>query len=155
MLFARALTWWASSACLFMLLVAEWTALDWMAAGAAGLAAAGLAAIMWRAGLLHHGFRLRWLSAVPKLALQTGIDFGIITVALVRQLVRRRREPGAFVARDDFPAGGDGPRDIGWRAWVAIAATWSPNSYVIDIDREAGTRLSHDLVPHRPSETPA
>lgn len=154
MVLVRGLLWWAGLAGLFMLFAAEWTGVDWEGAGGAGLVAAGLALLMWRAGLLGHRFRWRWLSAVPAVAKQIVADFGIITAVLIRQLVRGRRDAGQFVARDDFPIGA-GRDGTGWRAWVEMAATWSPNSYVVDIDVEAGTRLSHDLTPHRPSEQPA
>jgi hypothetical protein len=75
------------------------------------------------------------------------VDFGIVMAALVR----RRR--GEFVVRD-FEAGGDDPYSVGVRAFTMLVANFSPNAYVIDIDREQNLVLLHDLVPFRKSEEP-
>jgi hypothetical protein len=44
---------------------------------------------------------------------------------------------------------------VGPRAWTALAASYSPNAYVIDIEPETHRVLLHDLVPRRESERPA
>jgi hypothetical protein len=81
---------------------------------------------------------------------QIVIDFGIITVALVRSVVERKVVRGEYRAHP-FPAGAG----QGVRAWAAWAAQFSPNAYVVEIDPERDLVLVHDLVPHRPSEEPA
>ena len=54
-----------------------------------------------------------------------------------------------------FEATGDDAADVGARAWAQWAANFSPNAIPVDIDRDAGTSLVHDLVPNRASEKPA
>ena len=44
---------------------------------------------------------------------------------------------------------------VGPRAWTALAASFSPNAYVVDIEPETESVLLHDLVPRRSSESPA
>jgi hypothetical protein len=83
------------------------------------------------------------------------VDFVILTVALARAMRDGRRDGvGAFNTRA-FRAGGKTPLGSSWRALAAYAATWSPNAYLLDIDREGNRRLMHDLVPRPASERPA
>ena len=82
------------------------------------------------------------------------VDFGIVVWALVASLARREVVRGAFRAHD-FPAGGDDPESAAVRAWVSVAATFSPNAYVVDLDPDHDLSLVHDLVPFRASEKPA
>jgi hypothetical protein len=60
------------------------------------------------------------------------------------ELVSRRLERGT-----------DAARGVGPRAWTALAASYSPNAYVIAVEPESCTVLLHDLVRHRESEKPA
>jgi hypothetical protein len=82
------------------------------------------------------------------------VDFGIVMGVLFRSLLRREIHRGRFVVRD-FDAGGYDPRSFGRRAFATFAANFSPNAYVVDIDREQNVSLLHDLVPFRKSEEPA
>jgi hypothetical protein len=80
------------------------------------------------------------------------VDFGIVVWALLASVARREVVRGSFRSREldrKRDAGGAGPR-----AWVALAASYSPNAYVVDVEPDA-TVLVHDLVPHRRSESPA
>lgn len=139
----------------FMLFTGQWTAVNWIGAGAAGLIAGLLTVPLTATGLFRLRFRASWVRQVVGPVLQVFADFAIVVGALVGCLLTGRRERGAFVARRDFPTGGRDPEGTAWRAVVALLATWSPNSYVVDIDAGSGTRLSHDLVPRRSSERPA
>lgn len=147
--------WVVVLAGLFMLFTAQWTAVNWLGAGVAGLVAGLLTAPLTRTGLFRVRFRASWLRQVAGPLLQVFPDFVIVTGSLIACVATGRRERGAFVARRDFPAGGRDPEGTAWRALVALLATWSPNSYVVDTDAGSGVRLSHDLVPRRSSERPA
>lgn len=147
--------WLGVLAGLFMLFTAEWTAADWVGAGACALVAAAATSALVRIGLFDLRFRAGWLRYVPVALLQTVVDFGIVTAQLARCMSRRTRAGGAFVARREFPAGRKDAEGTAWRGFVAVTATLSPNSYVVDIDPDRGNRLSHDLVPCRRSEEPA
>ena len=75
------------------------------------------------------------------------VDFGILMWALVRS-AHGREVRGEFVRR---PFRVD---DAGVRAWVGLAATYSPNAYVVGFDTDGETALVHDLVRNRSSESP-
>lgn len=139
----------------FMLFTGQWTAVNWVGAGSAGLVAGLLTIPLTKSGLFRLRFRLSWVRQLGAPLLQVFIDFAIVTVALARSIVTGRRVVGRFVARRHFPAGARDAEDTAWRAVVAVLATWSPNSYVVDTDAGSGNRLSHDLVPRRSSERPA
>ena len=70
------------------------------------------------------------------------MEFGLIAWALA---VRRGMQ-GRFrtVA---LPVRGRDPAARGRRALLALAVTYSPNSYVVDVDEEEGVVLVHELVP--------
>jgi hypothetical protein len=152
---AAALLWAAALTGTWMLLVAQSTLVNWVAAVGGGVVAALGARLLAARGHHAYTFRAGWLRWLPALTWQIVADFGIITAALGRAIATGRRTAGGgFVARE-FDAGGDTARGRSWRAFVTLAATWSPNSYVVDIDRTAGHRINHDLVPHRASERPS
>lgn len=92
---------------------------------------------------------------LPSVGKQIFVDFWIVSARLAACIATRTRSSGVFVARSDFPTGAKDPEGITWRAFVSVAASFSPNSYVIDIDPDTGNRLAHDLVPNRSSELPA
>jgi multisubunit Na+/H+ antiporter MnhE subunit len=146
--------WAVALALLFMLYVGESTTADWVAAGILGAVAAVLIAPLIRSRLFSSRIRLAWLRLVPSVFVNVFVDFWVVSVHLARCVVRRQTSSGAFVARS-FQGGGPGRAGSAWRAFVSVMATWSPNSYVVDIDPEHGDRLSHDLVPRRASERPA
>lgn len=139
---------------LWALVVGEWYRSEALIGAALALAAAAVAeAARTRTGV---GVRVpaRLLVRSASVPLLIVADFGVLVWALVRSLVDRRVVRGAIVTRA-FEATGDAPEERGARAFTALAATYSPNAYVLDIDCEAGTIVLHDLVPWRPSESPA
>lgn len=150
-----AVAWFSVLAWVFMMLVADWTAVNWIAAGALAAIATGLTLPLVARGTFGFRFRLAWATVLPSVAKQIFVDFWILTAALCRSMAQRRRSVGLFVARADVPVGRRDPEGTAWRAFVSVASTWSPNSYVIDLNADTGTRLSHDLVPNRSSESPA
>lgn len=151
---AAASAWAGVLAFVFIGFVGEWTAVDWAGAGATAVLAALLTVPMTLEGLFNLRGRLRWVGELAAPFGQVFIDFGIITAFLARSMVAGRRGTGAFVARN-FEAGKKDPEATARRGFVMLAATLSPNSYVVDINAERDQRLSHDLVPHRASERPA
>lgn len=151
---AAASAWAGVLAFVFIGFVGEWTAVDWAGAGACSLLASLLTVPMTSEGLFDLRGRLRWVGELASPFGQLFIDFGIITAFLARSMVAGRRGAGAFVARKSA-AGKKDPEATARRGFVMLAATLSPNSYVVDIDAEKNQRLAHDLVPHRASERPA
>lgn len=115
-------------------------------AGATACAALAAALVVGRRPL--RGGRARWTATAPSIAWQALVDFLIVTAVLVRSIRRGDRGPVGHLVRRPSAALGDGAAM--WRAWLATAATYSPNAYVLDIDRDTGQALLHGLRP-RPS----
>jgi hypothetical protein len=138
----------------WLLLAGEWNRQQWVAAAAAAAAGATFGELV-RARM---GFAARLplsaLADVPSVLLAIVVDFGLLVRALAVSAWRREVVRGVFRSHE-LETGGDDARGVGLRAWTEIAATYSPNSYVVEIEPERGLVLLHDLVPRRSSETPA
>jgi multisubunit Na+/H+ antiporter MnhE subunit len=150
-----AVVWFGIALGLWTLWVAQPTLVNWVA----GIAVAALTAVAARVvasrGLLSHTFRRSWLPLLAAVPWQIVVDFWLVTRELaVAVATRDRGTRGSFVTAA-FDAGGDTARGRSWRAFVTLAATLSPNSYVIDIDRDNARRTNHDLVRNAASERPA
>lgn len=148
------LAWWLALFWFWLLLAGEWNRQEWVAAAIAATIAASLAEL----ARVRTGFAarlpLRALADVPRVLGMVVVDFGIVVWALLASVGRRSIVRGRLVSRD-LERGPDAAGGVGPRAWTALAASYSPNAYVIDIEREAQTVLLHDLVPNRRSESPA
>lgn len=134
--------------------VGEWDGLSalWGAGASAGPGV--VAAVLARRGLTPPAPRLRWLAVVPSTVWRTAVDFCVVTAVLARSMARGRRGPVGRFVRTASTAGGADRRAATRRVWLAAAVTWSPNAYVIDVDRDTGRALLHDLRPSRASEKP-
>jgi multisubunit Na+/H+ antiporter MnhE subunit len=99
----------------------------------------------------RRGYRLelRWVVRalrVPWLVLR---EFAVVTRVLLLSIVRRERPSGSF-RLSPFPVGGNEPTARARRAFVAVAETLSPNSYVVGMYADEGGVLIHDLEPKPP-----
>ena len=148
------LGWWLALFWLWMLLVGEWDATEWVAAAGAAAVGATLGELARARLEVAPRLPLRALVDVPQVLAMVAVDFGILVWALLRSLVRREVVRGSFRSHE-LETGGRDARGVGLRAWTEIAATYSPNAYVVEIEPERGLVLLHDLVPHPPSESPA
>ncbi len=148
------LAWWLALFWLWMLLVGEWNRIEWVAAACA--AALGATIAEYARTVAGIAFRIprERVAAAASVPVMIVVDFAIVMGVVFRSLVRGRVVRGRFVVRE-LDTGGDDPRGVGSRAWTTLAATYSPNAYVVDIDPERDTVLLHDLVVHRRSEEPA
>jgi multisubunit Na+/H+ antiporter MnhE subunit len=129
---------WFALFWLWLLLAGDWNRTELIAAAAA----ATIASLFVRR---LPGFRVTKAWSVPVMVC---VDFGILMWALVRSAMRREVVRGEFVRR---PFRGD---SAGLRAWVGVAATYSPNAYVVGFDADSEVALIHDLVRNRNSEKP-
>lgn len=145
--------WWIALFWVWLAYQGEWNRIEWVAAAGAATLGASLASAVAARGLLR--FRIPWraIGDAKNVPLQIVLDFGIVSLALVRRL-RGRQVAGTFVVRS-YPSAGRGAEAAGDRAWRGTLATLSPNAYVVDIDPGSHVVLIHDLVPHPPSEAPA
>lgn len=134
---------------LWALVVGEWDRSIALFGAASAVAATALAEVLRTRAAVGVRIPAKLLAEGLSIPPMIVADFGVITWALLRSGLRRRVVRGELVTRtlrDNRP---------GARAWIAFAATYSPNALVVDIDRERGTILLHDLVPWRKSESPA
>jgi hypothetical protein len=134
-----------------MLLVGEWNWIEWFAGACAAAVGATLAEIACSATLHRLHVPLDRIAAAWTVPGMIVVDTGIVLWALLRCLARFQAPRGRFIAR---PYAGDARRADD-RAWTVLAANYSPNSFVVDVDADAETVLVHDLVPFRKSEEPA
>jgi hypothetical protein len=146
--------WWLVLFWLWFLLVGEWNGQEWVAAAVA----AAIGASLGEFARVRTGFAARLtdraIADVPRALAMVFVDFGILVWALLRSAARRDVVRGEFVSRE-LSRGSVAAHGVGPRAWTALAASYSPNAYVVDIDPETCFVLLHDLVPHGPSESPA
>lgn len=145
--------WWFALFWLWLVLVGQWNREQLIAAAIAAAIAATLAEF----ARVRTGFKARIparaLRDVPQVLLMVFVDFGIVSWALLRNIVRREVVRGQFVSRE-LSRSRDA-RGVGPQAWTTLAASYSPNAYVLDIDPETRRVLLHDLVSNRHSESPA
>jgi hypothetical protein len=147
------LSWWVPLFFGWLLLAGEWNRQELVAAAGAATIAASVAE--FSRARIGFGARvpLRALADAPQVLLMVFVDFGIVMGALLAGAGRGRFPRGEFVRRAlDRPEDAEG---TGARAWTALAASYSPNAYVLEIGAESGEVLFHDLRPRRSSESPA
>jgi multisubunit Na+/H+ antiporter MnhE subunit len=146
------LGWWCVLFPLWLVFVGAWDLYDGVAGVAAAAVAATAALVVRELGLLSFRPRVGGFSGFARVPLQVFADFGILAVALVRTLAGRPVR-GIFLAKK-LPTGGRGSEAAFARALAAIAATYSPNAYVVDVDLDRNVVLMHDLVRNSASEEP-
>jgi multisubunit Na+/H+ antiporter MnhE subunit len=148
------LAWWVALFWLWLLLAGEWNRQELVAAAVAAAIAATLAEVARTRTGLHPRLPAQALVDVPQVLGMVVVDFAIVVWALLVSVGRRRVVRGRIVSRE-LDRGAQAARGAGPRAWTALAASYSPNAYVLDIEPESRTVLVHDLVPNRSSESPA
>jgi hypothetical protein len=114
-------------------------------AGAAALGAT-FAELARRQGLLAFAPDLRSLTPAVRIPWRVLYEFGVVTRALLLDLLRRRRIRSRWLAVG-FRAGGDGPVSAGRRAAATLIENFSPNTIAVDIDYDEDVALRHDLDP--------
>jgi hypothetical protein len=141
---------WLALFWLWLLLAGDWNRIEIIAAACGAAVAATIAEIARSRAGVSPRVPLVWVGRAWSVPHQIVVDFGIITAALARSLVRRSVVRGEFRAHPFPPREGQGVR-----AWAVWAAQFSPNAYVIEVDADRELVLVHDLVPNRASEKPA
>lgn len=145
--------WWPALFWLWLLLAGDWNRSEWIAAACGATVAATIAEFARSRTGFDARLPVRAVSDVPRVLGMVFVDFGIVVWALIASAFRRRVVRGTLVSRE--LERGAATRGVGPRAWTALAASYSPNAYVLDIEPEQRTVLLHDLVPNRKSESPA
>jgi hypothetical protein len=139
--------WWLALFWLWMLMQGAWEAMEIAAGAGAAALGATLAEAARRQGLLAFAPETRWLGRGLRLLWRLPYEFGIVTDALVRDVlgIRRVRSRWAVnplpTARRIAVAEGD-------RAAALAAENVAPNTMAIEA-ADGGEALKHDLVPGR------
>ena len=139
---------------LWLLLAGQWSPSTAVVGAACALGAAALAETIRSRAAVGVRIPAALLARAVTIPLLVVADFGLLVWVLVRSAAERRPVRGVFVTRP-FAATGDAPEERGARAFTTLAATYSPNAYVVDVDCDEGTILLHDLIVWRRSESPA
>jgi hypothetical protein len=112
----------------------------------AGAIAAGIAVGFWillgLLGLLRYRPRGRLLARSATLSWYVLRDFGIVTLALLRE------RPGGRFVEFDLPDGSAGDR-----ALAGLLGSVAPNAYLVDFDTHRRRALVHELDPARSKGT--
>jgi hypothetical protein len=137
--------WWCAFWGLWFAFTGEWNRIEWVAAACAATLSSVIAALVVGRGLVDARVTLEVALAAALVPWRVVQEFGILVVFLVRSLAARGGRQGQFRALD-WPSSGKTPADRGRRAFISIAATFSPNSYVVHMDEDDDVALVHDLV---------
>jgi multisubunit Na+/H+ antiporter MnhE subunit len=130
----RIVLWWAVLFGLWQLYVGQTTTQTTIAGAIAAGLAVGAALLVTRLGLYRFGLDPRWLRRAAVLPWEIVRDFAVVTLALARG-----RPTGSF-REVDVPA-----RTAGDRALAGLLGSIAPNVYVVDVDRDRGAALVHEL----------
>jgi hypothetical protein len=142
------LSWFAALFLLWLALVGTVQDVEQIAGLGAAAIGATVAEVIRSQGLLRYRVEWRWLRLLWKPLWRVVPDFFLVLSALVR------RPHGRFRSLE-FPAGGERAVDAGRRAFAVVAPSLAPNRLVVDVDKETGRALVHDLVPSSaPRELP-
>jgi multisubunit Na+/H+ antiporter MnhE subunit len=125
---------WAALLGLWQLYVGQTTTQTTIAGAIAAGLAVGAALLVGRLGLYRFGLDPRRLRRAAALPWEIVRDFALLTRALARG-----RPAGAF-REVDVPA-----RTAGDRALAGLLRSIAPNAYVVDVDRDRGSALVHEL----------
>jgi hypothetical protein len=127
---------------LWLLYEGEWDRSEVIAGVAAAAIGATAATVALAVALPRHRFETRVLVRASKVPWAVVQEFGIVTWFLVRH----PRGGGQFQTYD-FSAGRGDPIGRARRATTTLLATFSPNSYILDIDESSNEMLAHTLKP--------
>jgi multisubunit Na+/H+ antiporter MnhE subunit len=149
-LWFTAMFWW------WMLLSGEWDHEEWISAAAAAALVATVGESARRVAELDIRVPLERLTQLPLALAMVVADFLTITWVLVVSAFGLRPFRGRFIhRRASFDTTGLDAEGATRRGLTILIAGYSPNAYVIDVDRKEETVLVHDLVTRRKSEEPA
>lgn len=143
---------WIACFWLWLLLAGDWNRIEWIAAASGATVAATVGEIVRSRADVWPRVPLRLLAQSRSVPAMIVADFGLLVWVLLLSLFRRKVVRGAFRSHE-LPAGDAG--SPGFRAAASIAATYSPNAYVLSVEEERNLVLLHDLVVWRQSEKPA
>lgn len=139
--------WWLALFWLWNLLQGAWEEMEIAAGAGAAALGATLAEYARRQGLLAFAPDGRWLVRALRIFWRVPYEFGVVTVALVRDVLRVRPVRSEW-STAPLPGGSRTAVRAGNRATVLAAENVSPNTMAIEAE-DGDVALKHDLVPGR------
>jgi multisubunit Na+/H+ antiporter MnhE subunit len=137
------LAWWLALAALYLLL-ADTVVVPELATGAVAAALGATAAALVRRARPAPRPQARWLGAALRPLLGVIGDLAPLARVLVVRGILRRPGAGALV-EVPFRATSDDPDDVAHRALTQALGSLAPNTVVVDIDKERGVLIAHQL----------
>ena len=139
--------WWLVLFWLWILMQGAWEAMEIAAGAGAAALGATFAEVARRQGLLAFAPQPRWLARSLRLLWRVPYELGIVTRALVLDLLRVRRVRSRWAVA---PVPGGRPAAVarGNRAAALVAENVAPNTMAIQA-ADPAEALKHDLVPGR------
>jgi hypothetical protein len=145
--------WWLLLLGWWVLLVGTNAGIELVAGACAAVLGAGLAAGLRHRRLLSFRFEARWLAKTLRVPWHVTRELGIVMRVLALHLARAHQVRSAYRAFP-FPAGGADPVSRGRRALVSAADALSANTIPVNMDRDRGLLLRHELDPRKASTDP-
>jgi hypothetical protein len=144
----RAVTWLIWFLCLnalWLVLISAFVLEETLLGILASAVAATAAVAVTQQQPLRFRPRLAWLLPVWRLPFETARQSALILGCLARLIARPGSSTGRFrVVEVSLP---DDPTGAATKAALLIAGeSFAPNSYVVDLDRERGLMLVHEMV---------
>jgi hypothetical protein len=139
--------WWLVLFWLWMLMEGAWEAMEIAAGAGAAALGATFAELARRQGLLAFAPELRWLAKIVRLPWRVPYELGVVTWALVLELLRVRRVRSEWAVAP-LPGGRPAPVAEGNRAAALVLENVAPNAMAIQA-ADPAEALKHSLVPGR------
>jgi hypothetical protein len=139
--------WWLVLFGLWVVIQGTNEAMELAAGAGAAALAATFAEFARRQGLLAFSPEPAWVLKAVRLLWRLPYEFGVVTVALVLDVLRVRRVRSEWAA-GRLPGGRYASMAAGNRAAALVAENAAPNTMAIDAEGGAEA-LKHDLVPGR------
>lgn len=134
---------------LWIFFVYQFTASELLVGAAASALSVLALQVTLRAVPLCFQAKLRWLVQAARLPAEIARDLWILLTELARRLAGKRSRSVLELVK--FGVNGDNCRAAAQRALALLFVSTSPNSVVLDIDRETGDMLVHQLKPQASS----
>jgi multisubunit Na+/H+ antiporter MnhE subunit len=149
---ARFALWWLALFFWWLLIQGDYNRIEKVAASCAAALGAAIAVRVRSGERAEIRLEGRWVLRTLRVPWQVVREFGIVTLFLGRTLARRRTPRTGGFRTLEFPTGGARPAERGRRVLAALAMTYSPNSYVVELEPDTHEVVVHTLSPVPPGQ---
>lgn len=144
-LFIRLILAWAGFLLLWLVFVFQVTTSELIVGAFASGFTVGLGYVTFRIVPACFDPQLHWMAQAWRLPVLVATDLWLLLKHLGRQMTRQHSRSSFEVTR--FEASGDDCHAAAQRALAILFVSTTPNSVVLDIDRDKGELLFHQLEP--------